>query len=187
MRKSFGSLALAGLVLLQQVSHAQTTTSTPPVFDQHEAFAPLFYSSYGDDIRSAAGSPGPHYWQNRADYKIESRLDEVNQSLSGTVTITYKNNSPQNLPFVWLQVDQNIYSQKSRGVAVTEVTGGRWANRNAFDGGYELKSVELINPATGKGVAADYLVSDTRMQVRLPAELKSEGGGLKIKIEYSFK
>lgn len=187
MRKSFGFLAFAGLVLLQQVSHAQTTTSTPPVFDQHEAFAPLFYSSYGDDIRSAAGSPGPHYWQNRADYKIESKLDEVNQSLTGTVTITYKNNSPQNLSFVWLQVDQNIYSQKSRGVAVTEVTGGRWANRNAFDGGYELKSVELINPATGKGVAADYLVSDTRMQIKLPTDLKADGGVLKIRIEYSFK
>ncbi len=187
MRKSFGFLAFAGLVLLQQVSHAQTTTSTPPVFDQHEAFAPLFYSSYGDDIRSAAGSPGPHYWQNRADYKIESKLDEVNQSLTGTVTITYKNNSPQNLPFVWLQVDQNIYSQQSRGVAVTEVTGGRWANRNAFDGGYELKSVELINPATGKGVAADYLISDTRMQIKLPTDLKADGGILKIRIAYSFK
>ena len=187
MRRSFGFLTLGALLLLQQASRAQSTSTPTSVYDQHEAFSPLFYPAYGDEFRSAAGSPGPHYWQNRADYKIDARLDEVNQSLSGTVTITYKNNSPQNLPFVWLQLDQNIYSADSRGNAVTEISGGRWANRNAFAGGYELKSVEVINPATGKGTAADYTVADTRMQVKLPTELKSDGGVLKIRIEYSFK
>ena len=187
MRKSFGFLALAGLLSLQQASRAQSTSTPTSVYDQHEAFAPLFYPAYGDDVRSAAGAPGPRYWQNRADYKIDARLDEVNQSITGAVTITYKNNSPLNLPFVWLQLDQNIYSDGSRGESVTEVSGGRWANRNAFAGGYELKSVEVINPATGKGVQADYLISDTRMQIRLPADLKADGGVLKIRIEYSFK
>jgi hypothetical protein len=187
MRRSFGFLTLGALLLLQQASRAQSTSTPTSVYDQHEAFSPLFYPAYGDEFRSAAGSPGPHYWQNRADYKIDARLDEVSQSLSGTVTITYKNNSPQNLPFVWLQLDQNIYSADSRGNAVTEISGGRWANRNAFAGGYELKSVEVINPATGKGTAADYTVADTRMQIKLPTELKSDGGVLKIRIEYSFK
>src|ERR1700722_13233585 len=187
MRKSFGFLTLAGLLLLQQASRAQSSSTPTSVYDQHEAFAPFFYPAYGDEFRSAAGSPGPRYWQNRADYTIDARLDEVNQSLSGAVTITYKNNSPQNLPFVWLQLDQNIYSKDSRGNAVTEISGGRWANRNAFAGGYELKSVEVINPATGRGAAADYTVADTRMQIKLPTELKSDGGGLKIRINYSFK
>jgi hypothetical protein len=185
MRKTFGLTAVA-LLLLQFATRAQSVASGS-VYDQHEAFAPLFYPAYGDDIRSAAGAPGPRYWQNRADYKIDVRLDTMDQSVSGTVTITYKNNSPQNLPFVWLQLDQNIYRDSSRGEAVTEVGGGRWANRNAFSGGYELKSVELMNPATGKGAAADYLVSDTRMQIRLPAELKADGGVLKMRIAYSFK
>ena len=186
MRKIPSFFGLAILLLFTQASRAQSSSSGS-VFDQHEAFAPLFYPAYGDDIRSAAGTPGPRYWQNRADYKIDARLDEVNQSLAGTVTITYKNNSPQNLPFVWLQLDQNIYSDGSRGEAVTEVSGGRWANRNAFTGGYELKSVELVNPATGKGAPVDYLVSDTRMQIKLPVDLKSDGGVLKIRIAYSFK
>jgi hypothetical protein len=84
-------------------------------------------------------------------------------------------------------LDQNIYRDSSRGEAVTEISGGRWANRNAFSGGDELKSVELINPTTGKGEAANYVVSDTRMQIRLPVELKADGGVLKIRIEYSFK
>src|SRR6185437_9160623 len=162
MRKTFG-LALAAMLFIQQGSKAQSSDQGS-VFDQHEAFAPLFYPAYGDEYRSAAGAPGPRYWQNRADYKIDARLDEVNQSISGTVLITYKNNSPQNLPFVWLQLDQNIYSLKSRGVAITDLSGGRWANRDAFDGGYDLKSVKLVDPATGKAVPADYLVSDTRMQ-----------------------
>src|ERR1700722_4011508 len=185
MRKSFG-LSVVALFLLQFTTRAQSAASGS-VYDQHEAFAPLFYPAYGDDVRSAAGAPGPRYWQNRADYKIDSRLDTVEQSVSGTVTITYKNNSPQNLPFVWLQLDQNIYRDSSRGEAVTEISGGRWANRNAFSGGYDVKSVELINAATGKGAAADYLVSDTRMQIRLLAELKANGGVLKIRITYSFK
>ncbi|HUB61123.1 MAG TPA: M1 family metallopeptidase [Puia sp.] len=185
MRKTFGLIA-AVLAAMPFVTRAQSSTPGS-VYDQHEAFAPLFYSAYGDEFRSAAGGPGPRYWQNRADYKIEARLDTVEQSISGTVLITYKNNSPQNLPFVWLQLDQNIYRDSSRGEAVTEISGGRWANRNAFSGGDELKSVELIDPATGKVTAADYLVSDTRMQIRLPADLKADGGVLKIRIAYSFK
>jgi hypothetical protein len=198
MRRSFlrysfpqFGLAVASLLFGQQVSYGQPaappSTPSPVVYDVHDAFAPLFYPAYGDDVRAADGKPGPKYWQNSADYIISSRLDEVNQSLTGTVTITYKNNSPHALPFVWLQVDQNIYNLQSRGVAGTELSGGRWANRDAFDGGYELKSVELINAATGKASAADYLVSDTRMQIKLPASLKGNGGLLKIRINYSFK
>ena len=177
---------MVALFLLQSAAMAQSSTSAS-VYDQHEAFAPLFYPAYGDDFRSAAGTPGPRYWQNRADYKIEAKLDTVEQSVTGTVTITYKNNSPQNLPFVWLQLDQNIYRDSSRGEQVTELSGGRWANRNAFSGGDELKSVEVIDPETGKRTAADFLVSDTRMQIKLPSELKADGGVLKLRIEYSFR
>jgi hypothetical protein len=193
MRNSLGFLALTVLLLAQQVTRAQQST-TPPAngtgttgnYDPHEAFAPLFYPAYGDDIRSADGSPGVKYWQNSADYKIDASLDDENKSLTGTVLITYKNNSPRELPFVWLQMDQNIYSLQSRGVDITDLSGGRWANRDAFDGGYQLKSVELVNSATGKALPADFLVSDTRMQIKLPAGLRT-GGVLKIKIAYSFK
>ena len=63
-------------------------------YDQHEAFAPLFYPAFGDEVRTAAGTPGPQYWQNEADYNIQATLDDVNHQISGTVQITYKNNSP---------------------------------------------------------------------------------------------
>jgi hypothetical protein len=152
-------------------------------YDQHEAFAPMFYPAYGDEFRSASGAAGPKYWQNSASYKINATLDDVNNSIAGAVTISYKNNSPEKLPFVWLQLDQNIYKEDSRSVAATAISGGRWANRN-FDGGYSIKSVKVIYG--GKEMDADYLISDTRMQIKLAKPIKASGDSIEFKIEYSF-
>jgi hypothetical protein len=152
-------------------------------YDQHEAFAPMFYPAYGDEVRTASGTAGPKYWQNSASYKINATLDDVNNSITGAVTISYKNNSPEKLPFVWLQLDQNIYKEDSRAVAATAITGGRWANRN-FDGGYNIKSVKVIY--NGKEMDADFLVSDTRMQIKLAKPIKANGDSIEFKIEYSF-
>src|SRR4051812_14131376 len=76
-------------------------------YDQRKAFDPQFYPVVANEYRSASGEPGPKYWQNRADYKISSTLDTDNHSVTGTVEITYTNNSPDNLKFLWLQLDQN--------------------------------------------------------------------------------
>lgn len=160
-------------------SFAQTSN-----YDQHEAFAPLFYPAYGDRVRAADGTPGPDYWQNRADYNIEATLDDSIQNVKGLVTITYTNNSPQALSFVWLQLDQNIYNQQSRGVAATAISGGRWANRNAFDGGYSLQSVSVME--NGKPQPANYNVTDSRMQIKLADAVKAGGGTIQFKIAFSF-
>src|ERR1700742_3035588 len=97
--------------LLLAVSAGELSAQTPPTsrFDQHKAFDPLFYPSGGTVYRSAGGAPGEKYWTNRVDYTIHSVLDTVAHALSGDVTITYTNNSPDDLPFLWLQLDQNIY------------------------------------------------------------------------------
>jgi hypothetical protein len=152
-------------------------------FDQHAAFNPLFYPSNGTVYRSAGGSPGAKYWNNRADYKINATLDTATHALSGSVTITYTNNSPDDLPFLWLQLDQNIYRKESRGEATSPVTGGRWSNKTFTDGDV-LKSVTLIQ--NGHSSRADYQVSDTRMQIRLSDGLRAAGGSIQIKIDYSF-
>ncbi|MEJ7769709.1 MAG: hypothetical protein WKF89_17960 [Chitinophagaceae bacterium] len=156
---------------------------TVSTYDQHEAFAPLFYPGYGDDLRTASGTPGSKYWQNAANYKIDVSLNELEHSLSGSVLITYKNNSPEKLSFLWLQLDQNIYSLASRAVAATALGGGRWANRN-FDGGYTIKSVNLLY--AGKEQKAAYTISDTRMQVMLTQPVKAGGDSVRVKIAYSF-
>jgi len=152
-------------------------------YDQHEAFAPFFYRSNGNEYRSASGQPGPAYWQNRADYKINVSLDTSTKTVKGSVVITYKNNSPNTLKFLWLQLDQNIYREDSRAQSTSLITGGRWANRQ-FTQGDELKSVDVV--MNGKTTKAKYQVSDTRMQVWLPQTLAAKSGTVQLKIDYSF-
>ena len=152
-------------------------------YDQHEAFAPFFYPSNGNEYRSAGGQPGPAYWQNRADYKINVSLDTTAKTVKGTVVISYKNNSPDALKFLWLQLDQNIYREDSRAQATSLISGGRWANRE-FTQGDELNSVDII--MNGKTTKAKYKVSDTRMQVWLPQPLAAKTGNVQLKINYAF-
>src|SRR5678809_504852 len=171
---------------LLAVAVCSTVFSQTPAtsnYDQHKAFEPLFYPSNGNDYRSASGAPGPAYWQNRADYKITATLDTAKHRITGSVVITYKNNSPDELKFVWLQLDQNIYRQDSRAQSTTLLTGGRWANRT-FTQGDELSSVEVISK--GKSVKAKYKVNDTRMQVWLPESLAAKTGTVQLKIDYAF-
>jgi hypothetical protein len=153
-------------------------------YDAKEAFNPQFYPYPGNDVRSASGEPGPKYWQNRADYKINCTLDTTQHSVSGEVELTYTNNSPDNLKFLWLQLDQNIYKKDSRGSATTTETGGRYAN-TGFTSGDVIKSVTV--EYNGKKYTAKYIVSDTRMQVWLQEALKSAGGKVKLSIQFEFE
>ena len=160
---------------------AQTPSNSR--FDQHKAFDPLFYPSNGTVYRSAGGSPGEKYWTNRADYTIHTVLDTVGHALSGDVVVTYTNNSPDELPFLWLQLDQNIYRQDSRGEYTNPVTGGRWSNLKFTDGDV-IRSVTILRD--GKEIKADFLISDTRMQIKLPESLRGAGGIIRFRINYSF-
>jgi len=152
-----------------------------PKYSYVEAFKPFFYTQTGTPTRSASGQPGHAYWQNSASYNLDVSLNEAKNELTGTAEITYTNNSPDKLGFLWLQLDQNLFAKDSRGNAVVPTSGSRnGAHGEEFDGGYKIKSVKL----DGKDVK--YTITDTRMQIDLPAELKAMGGVAKIKIEYSF-
>lgn len=153
-------------------------------YDQREAFNPQFYPYSGNDYRSASGEPGPMYWQNKADYKINAVLDTATHKVTGEVEITYTNNSPDNLKFLWLQLDQNIYRKDSRGSATTTEAGGRWANQK-FTEGDVIKSVSI--ESAGKFFTPKYTITDTRMQVWLNESLKSSGNKLKLKIAFEFE
>lgn len=182
INKILFSLFCSGLLLTGTARvEAQTT---PSKYDQHEAFSPLFYPTNGNEFRSASGAPGPKYWQNRADYTINALLDTAAHRVSGSVTITYKNSSPDKLPFLWLQLDQNIYREDSRGSATSVVTGGRFANRS-FTEGYGIKSVSVSIGA--KKTAVKYTINDTRLQLILPEDLQANGGVAKIYIDYSYE
>lgn len=174
MKKLISSIFLSLTVF---ISFAQSN------YNAKDAFNPLFYPYPGTDIRTAGGEPGPKYWQNRADYKINSTLDTARHGVNGDVEISYTNNSPDNLQFLWLQLDQNIYKKDSRGSATTTETGGRWAN-GGFTDGEVIKSISV--EYNGKKYTPKYNVSDTRLQVWLQDAVKSTGGKVKLNIQFGF-
>ncbi|MVM29577.1 M1 family peptidase [Spirosoma sp. HMF4905] len=139
----------------------------------------------GNDYRTGSGAPGPNYWQNRSDYQINVALDDQQNTITGEVTITYKNNSPESLAYLWLQLDQNAFSDTSRSAKTTPVAGGRFGNLG-FAGGLIISSV-TVDQGKGKFTATPYEISDTRMQVRLTEPVKPKGDVVKVKVAYSFK
>jgi hypothetical protein len=144
-----------------------------------------------NEYRTASGAPGPKYWQQRADYKIRCELNEKDQVLSGNETITYYNNSPDALTYLWFQLDENIYStdrnanyQYSTGVPqpITEDDIKKFENdKKPNEYGVNITS---ITDATGKKLP--YTVNRTMMRVDLPTPLKSKHQYL-IKISWNFK
>jgi len=177
------SLAFMAVSGLSQAQQQAPVDPAAPVskYNYRDAFGPLFYTHNGNDFRAASGEPGARYWQNRADYQLAARLNDKTNEVIGTEVLTYTNNSPQKLGFLWMQLDQNLFKQDSRGSAIIPMSGSRNGGRGqAFDAGYKIKSVK-VNDADVK-----FLVNDTRMQIYLPKEVTPNGGQVKVKIEYSF-
>lgn len=158
-------------------------------YDYFAAFGPNFYTKDGSKTRSVSGQPGPEYWQNRADYKLSAVLNDEKNEISGSAIITYTNNSPDSMSFLWLYVEQNLFKDDSRGNAIIPISGSRnGAQGEIFDGGDKIKSVKIVTTTKGKTTetVAKYSINETRIQVFLPQELKSKGGTIQLKIEYSF-
>lgn len=129
--------------------------------------------------RSSNGAPGPDYWQQEVNYDIQATLDTAQKTLSGRVTIRYRNNSPDTLRVLWLQLDQNLYRPGSKGSALFAASS-RWGARN-FEGGYQLSDV------TVNGAPVDGKVDDTMMRLPLRTPLASKGGTATIAMRFSFR
>ncbi len=110
--------------------------SSPEVshYDQLKVFSPLFYPDKGNEYRSASGMPGPKYWQNRVDYNLDVTLDTANHRISGTTILTYTNNSPDKMNFLWLYLEQNAFRTDSRSAAVNAMDGHRLNNESITNG-----------------------------------------------------
>jgi len=158
-------------------------------YNYNETFANNFYTKNGTDTRSASGQPGAKYWQNRADYSLTASLNDQTKEIIGSEILTYTNNSPDKLGFLWMNVDQNLFKKDSRGNAIIPLNGSRnGAKGQEFDGGFKIKSIKVISSVGGKSVEkeAAFTVVDTRMQVNLPQDLSGNGTSIKLKIEFSF-
>jgi hypothetical protein len=136
--------------------------------------------------RTASGAPGPEYYQQKADYKIDLELDDKNAKLYGQETVTYTNNAKEPLDYLWMQLDQNQQSRKSLSPLVeSNVTDpaaspkgfSRKYLEEDFDGGF---NIEYVKDASGKPMK--YTINQTMMRIELPANLKHNE-----KITFSIK
>ena len=164
---------------------ASAAAAAPPAskYNPRETFAPLDLAPAVNRYRSGDGTPGPDYWQNRADYTINARLDPASHSISGTVRIGYTNNSPGALDVLWLHLEQNIYTPESRG---TLSQGGRPGSPpvpRGFTQGMILDNVQVT--VGGVTTTVKPLVSDTRAQIRLPVPL-APASQAQVDIRYHY-
>ncbi|MGH2647472.1 MAG: hypothetical protein ACRDE8_07885, partial [Ginsengibacter sp.] len=144
-------------------SFSQQHAKVESLYNPKEVFAQNFYSTTGNEFRSANGAPGPKYWQNRADYTLHAVIDTLRNLLSCNETIYYTNNSPDSLESLWLELDQNTYREDARSNFYSELSSNRHTE------GFQFETITISYE--GKTYKADYIITDTRMQIRLPMEL----------------
>ena len=180
-------LALSLLALATFALHAQNVNTSKFRQLGQELPTPNVY-------RTASGAPGHEYYQQRADYDMSITLDDETQRIYGEETITYTNNSPDELRYLWVQLDQNMRAQNSTTQQIK--TGGIFNQRGAtpqtafnqlknnqfydFDGGFKLAYVKATS-----GANLPYTVNNTMMRVDLPSPLR-EGQKFSFKIKWWF-
>ena len=140
-----------------------------------------------NNYRTASGAPGHEYWQQQADYKIKAELNDNNQSMTGEETITYTNNSPDALTYLWLQLDQNNHDPKGMAAQVNaqkmgEKMSARQLKAMASTDDYGFK-IESVRDAMDK--ALPYTIVETMMRVDLPKSLK-KGEKVVFKVKWNF-
>ncbi|WDE05095.1 M1 family metallopeptidase [Thalassomonas viridans] len=190
-------LTLAGTVYASAIK--QTKGDFEDKFRQLEEVLPT-----PNVYRNAAGEPGENYWQQKVDYHIKVSLDEDKRRISGSEKITYQNNSPYRLKYLWVQLDQNIFKEDS--IANTANNFGGIGRRGPYtkagdqktpakisldelrrqqfladnEPGYEISAVK-----DSKGKQLDFTLVGTQMRIDLPEPLKS-GRSVKFSIDFAF-
>ena len=126
-----------------------------------------------NDYRTASGAPGHGYYQQKADYKMNLTIDDATQKMYGIETITYTNNSPDQLSYLWLQLDQNIYSQDSDSKIIEiekmedfKSIGDIKKKNFYYDGGFKIEEIKNMSGAKMK-----YFINKTMMRIDLDKPL----------------
>lgn len=166
------------------VAPAQSKSKPSDKFRQLDELLPT-----PNEYRTASGAPGHKYWQNRADHVISVELDDERQRIQASETITYANNSPDELRYLWLQLDQNIFAKDSDAFR-SQTSGGldriplsvldSLLRRPEFDGGYKITAVK-----DAKGQPLKYVVVKTMMRVDLPTPLKP-GQQISFSVDWNY-
>ncbi len=179
----FKSLLLTGLFLFAGAVSAQDETESEKREPGHyntNRFRQMYQEFATPNMfRTASGAPGPNYYQQQADYVMEVELDDKNQKLTGFETITYTNNSPDPLDYLWVQLDQNKRAKDSKSPLIepsSAVPADMVANfvgqhmDGGFDGGFNILEVK-----DAKGNPLKYTINQTMMRIDMPSTLKPGG------------
>ncbi|HEY3404552.1 MAG TPA: M1 family metallopeptidase [Ohtaekwangia sp.] len=165
-----------------QTAWAQETQKWQGKFEQLGQTLPT-----PNEYRSGSGAPGPKYWQQKADYVISVELNDQNQSITGSETITYTNNSPDVLKYLWLQLDQNILSDdnslKSTTLgAVKDSAAAKtfYTQVSDFKAGFQIKTVKDV-----AGKPLTHTINNTMMRVDLTTPLKT-GEKISFIVDWTF-
>lgn len=140
-----------------------------------------------NEFRNAGGAPGHNYYQQKADYKIYLTLDDEKQQIKGEEVITYTNNSPDNLEFLWLQLDQNLFAPDSdtKLIEIEKMEDFRSISDVTkeffhFDGGFKIEQVQALS-----GQSLKYAINKTMMRIDLAKPLGSKQS-ISFKIKWWF-
>jgi hypothetical protein len=143
-----------------------------------------------NEYRGADGAPGPRYWQQKADYKIKCSLDAKEQRINGSEWITYHNNSPSDLSFLWLQLDENEHSPSASKHHMDPsgmfgvMDEGRLDRLEAVSS-LDKYGVKIQKVASDKGLPLRYTINETMMRIDLPKPLKS-GQKITFQIDWHY-
>ncbi len=180
------NISKLGLVAIGLIAYMTLSGQARPednLFNQLGAMLPT-----PNEYRTASGAPGKAYYQQRADYKINITLNDAEKRIYGTETITYFNNSPDNLSYLWLQLDQNVRALDSDSHLIDEASiSDRGASTaqlkrlsHDFDGGHKIESV-----TSSTGAALKYVINKTMMRIDLPSPLRS-GSSISFNIKWWY-
>ncbi len=179
-------ISVVGIVLLflAFTANAQTQPAWQGKFEQLDQLLPT-----PNEYRSASGAPGPKYWQQRADYIIDAEIDEANNLLKGRETITYFNNSPEPLKYLWLQLDQNVNKKGNEDFgylfgnlkdSINTLYAQYLVRPIEFAAGY---TIESLSDKTGKPLAVT--INNTMMRIDLPVQMKPNES-LSFSVNWSY-
>ncbi|MEQ7800098.1 M1 family metallopeptidase [Pedobacter sp. ASV1-7] len=138
--------------------------------------------------RSASGAPGPAYWQQRADYEIDAELDEKNLRLNGSETITYYNNSPDPLSYLWVQLDENQHKASSDNKLTERSKISKQMDYKALNNIINPENnlgVQILKVTDEKGTALPYTINNTMMRIDLPSALQPKQK-YKLRITWNY-
>jgi len=186
MKNAIKLVLICPILVLAQTKPVEETPKKPGSYDTNKFSQMYDLLATPNMFRTASGAPGPAYYQQQADYKIDIELDDKNSKLSGSETITYYNNSPDTLAYLWVQLDQNQAAKNSQSPLAENqrtqevFTPNNFANKFLKQGLERGFNIEYVKDS--KGNKMSYTINQTMMRIDLSTPMKSGE-----KISFSIK